>query len=197
MPTALRDLPAQTDPPRKRWTRAEYERLCDATLNQERLELVNGELISKMGKKRPHVVALVLLQSWLTKAFGDRFVNPEAPIDVAPEDNRSSEPEPDIIVLKRDMAEFLRSNPGPADLRLVAEISDTTLGYDLTAKAELYARARILEYWVVDVQGSRIIVHREPDGRRYGAVTAYSENECVAPLSAPESQLRVRDVIPG
>jgi hypothetical protein len=52
-----------------------------------RLELVEGELISKIGKKRPHVNSLTLLYGWLVSVFGSRFVNQEAPIDVAPEDN--------------------------------------------------------------------------------------------------------------
>ena len=62
---------------------------------REHLELVHGELISKIGKKRPHVNALVAVQAWLVRTFGEQFVNPEAPIDVAPEDNPTNEPEPD------------------------------------------------------------------------------------------------------
>ena len=115
MPTALLDLPLQTDPPRKRWTRAEYEELSTAMLDQERLELVGGELITKMGKKRPHVNALILLQAWLVQVFGMRFVNPEAPIDVAPEDNPSSEPEPDVVVTGSGSISLL--DPEPRSLR--------------------------------------------------------------------------------
>lgn len=197
MPAAVTDTTLNTDPPRKRWTRAEYEALSGTALNGERLELVSGELISKIGKKRPHVVALVLLQNWLAKVFGDRFVNPEAPIDVAPEDNPTSEPEPDIIVLRRDMTELLGANPSASDLHLVVEIADTTLGFDLTAKAALYARAGIREYWVLDLPGKRMIVHRGPQSGQYRTIAAYAQTESVAPLAAPGSELRVADVIPG
>jgi hypothetical protein len=68
---------------------------------QQRLELVEGELLSKMGKDRPHVHALSVLLEWLFHVFGGQYVNLEAPIDVAPEDNPTSEPELDIIVLAR------------------------------------------------------------------------------------------------
>jgi len=193
VPTAVIDLPLKIDPPRKRWTRAEYESLSEEALGGERLELVEGELISKMGKKRPHVNAVTLLQAWLMQAFGVRFVNAEAPIDVAPEDNPSSEPEPDIIVTTRDLSHF-QSNPRPADLRLVAEIADTTLWFDLNTKARLYARAGIAEYWVVDVSGRRMIVHRDPRDGEYRTVAAYGADERVAPLAAPGSDLLVRDV---
>ena len=118
--------------------------------DRERSELIDGKLISKMGKKRPHVNALVAVQAWLVRTFGAQLVNPGALIDVAPEDNPTNEPEPDLVVLSKPSREF-QANPRPGDLRLVVEISDSTLGFDLTTKAELYARAGIVEYWVVDV----------------------------------------------
>ena len=88
MPTAVTEIPvpaAAQDPPRKRWTRSECEVIEAAGLfEQERVELIDGELISKMGKKRPHVDTATLLLGWLIRVFGGRFVNSEAPIDVAP-----------------------------------------------------------------------------------------------------------------
>jgi Uma2 family endonuclease len=195
VPTAVIDLPLTIDPPRKRWTRAEFESFPDWVLNGERLELVEGELISKMGKNRPHVNAQGLLHAWLLGIFGGRFVQSEAPIDVAPEDNPTSEPQPDLIVLGRDVSHFRLSNPGPADLRLVVEIADTTLSFDLTIKTRLYARAGIPEYWTLDVAGRRMIVHRDPQGGRYHSVVAYGEDEPITPLAAPDSKLLVRDVL--
>jgi Uma2 family endonuclease len=186
--------PVPTDPPRKRWTRAECATLESSGLwDQQRLELVHGELISKMGKKRPHVNALVAVQAWLVRTFGEQFVNPEAPIDVAPEDNPTNEPEPDLVVLARPSREFVDANPRPADLRLVVEISGSTLGFDLTTKAELYARAGVIEYWVVDVAARRLIVHRDPRQGLYRSVTAYSEEETVVAIASPREDFRVGD----
>jgi Putative restriction endonuclease len=108
-------------------------------------------------------------------------VNPKAPIDVAPEDNPTNEPEPDLVVLTKPSREFRDANPTTADLRLVVEISDSTLGFDLTAKAELYARAAIIEYWVVDVAARRLIVHRDPREGLYRSVTLYAEQEILIP----------------
>lgn len=195
MPTAVIDVPAQVNGTRKLWTRAEFDELSSSgVLAGQKLELIAGELISKMGKGRPHVNAIVLLQGWLVEVFGRRFVNPEAPIDVAPKDNPTNEPQPDLIVLARDISHFTRDDPRPQDLQLVVEIADTTLGFDLTTKAGLYARAGIVEYWVLDVAGRRLIVHREPRAGRYGSIIAYGDDESVAPLAAPTSLLRIRDV---
>jgi Uma2 family endonuclease len=193
MPTTLTDLPVQSGPPRKLWTRSEYAELSSSLLDGQRLELIEGELINKMGKKRPHVNSLVLLQGWLIGVFGVRFVNPETPIDVAPEDNPSSEPEPDLVVLKRSIAHFTSQNPQSGDLHLAVEVADSTLGFDLRTKAALYARAGIVEYWVLDVTGRRMIVHRDPQSGRYASAVAYGAEESVAPLAAPDSPLRVSD----
>ena len=94
---------------------------------QERLELIEGELISKMGKKRPHVDALTIVFVWLVQTFGVRYVNTEAPIDVSPEDNPTNEPQPDLIVLRRGFSGFRSATPQPEDLALVVEVADTTL----------------------------------------------------------------------
>ena len=196
MPIALTEIPAplaSADPPRKRWTRAECATLeASGLLDQESLELVEGELISKMGKKRPHVSSFKRLHEWLVHVFGWRFVDAEAPIDVAPEDNPTSEPEPDLIVLRQDDSHFT-SNPQPQDLRLVVEIAHTSLSFDLKVKAALYARAGVPEYWVLDVAGRRLLVHRNPQSGTYMDVAAYSEHESVSPLAAPQAQFRVAD----
>ena len=188
--------PVPTDPPRKRWTRLECAPLEESGLwGRLHLELVGGELISKMGKNRPHVNALIVLYPWLIQAFGAEYVNPEAPIDVAPEDNPTNEPEPDLIVLTRPSREF-QSNPRPSDLRLVVEISDSSLGFDLTKKAALYARAGIIEYWVLDTQERRLVVHRDPKGGLYRSLTVYGEREFVSPLASPGREFAVGECFP-
>ena len=200
MPIALTEVPAPVappDPPRKRWTRAECTSLeASGLLDQESLELVAGELISKMGKKRRHVSSFTPLQAWLMQVFGWSFVNAEAPIDVAPEDNPTNEPVPDLIVLRQDQSHFT-SNPRAQDLLLAVEIADTSLNFDLTVKAALYARAGVSEYWVLDVSGRRLLVHRNPQSGAYADVAAYSEHESASPLAAPQAQFRVADAFPS
>lgn len=201
MPTVFTETPARPvplDPPRKRWTREECAVLEASGLwEQQKLELVEGELFSKLGKKRPHVNSLTLLAECLAQIFGFRFVNHAAPIDVAPEDNPTNEPEPDVIVLKRESSHFRSGNPGPEDLRLVVEIADTSLNFDLTTKAALYARAGIVEYWVLDVARRRLLVHRDAKASGYASIIAYSEHESVAPLAAPQAEFRVAGAFPN
>jgi len=124
-------------------------------------------------------------------------VTPEGPIDVAPGDNPTSEPEPDLAVLAQPCSAFTTSNPQPSDVRLVVEISDTTITFDRKVKAGLYARGGIAEYWVVDVTGRQIIVHRNPRDGAYSDVVSYSAGESIEPLSAPGRKFLVDDAFPG
>jgi Uma2 family endonuclease len=177
----------------KRWTRAEFEQTA-LILYQEHLELVEGDVIDKKGETQRHQASQELLSKWLLGAFGTKRVLREARIDVAPEDNPRNEPEPDLMALNRDMNYFCGTNPGPKDLLLVIEVADErTLGSDFHIKGPLYARAGIVEYWLLDIAGRRMIVHRDPQEGKYRFRVAYSEEENLAPLAAPESFLRVAD----
>jgi Uma2 family endonuclease len=133
------------------------------------------------------------MHAWLIRVFGEKFVLQEAPIDVSPEDNPSNEPGPDIVVLNRDFWNFQSANPSPQDLNLVVEVADTTVSFDLTTKAALYARAGIVEYWVLDIPRRRLIVHRNPQFGKYMDIAIYNEQESVAPLAAPHAMFKVAD----
>jgi Uma2 family endonuclease len=159
-------------------------------LDGERLELIDGELIQKMVKNNPHVMTVRWLHQWLVAAFGYGRIQKEDPIDVAPEDNEGSEPEPDLTVLRAPRGAY-RSNPGPPDILLVIEVADSTRSFDLSKKADLYARAGIPDYWVFDTNQREVIVHGEPGHGKYSSVSVYREDESVAPLAAPQLQLKV------
>jgi Uma2 family endonuclease len=185
-------------PPRKRWTRSDCKALESTGLwEREKLELIEGDLISKVSKNRPHITVMVFVMKWLTTVFDALYITPEAPIDVSPEDNPTSEPQPDLAVLTQPCSAYQTANPGPAEVRLLVEISDTTLAFDLGIKARLYARAGIAEYWVVDVTGRRIIVHRSPSNGVYETVTSHLAGESIEPLSAPGKSFSVDDAFPN
>jgi Uma2 family endonuclease len=198
MPVALGETiytpPAPQYPPRKLWSREEYEAFERTGLWEgQHYELIEGELINKMGKNKPHVIGNQRVHHILNEIFGWQRVFSESPIDVAPEDRPTSEPEPDFYVLRSPG--FRGDRPAPDELALIVEISDTTLTWDTTTKAALYARAGIADYWVLDLNGHRLIVHRDPSGNIYKSVIAYNEQERVAPLAAPRGEVLVADLL--
>lgn len=74
-----------------------------------------------------------------------------------------SVPEPDIVVSSYTGSRFM---PGDTVL-LAVEVASSTLSVDLGRKAALYAAAGIPEYWVVDLDGGRIVIHAEPGSEGY------------------------------
>ncbi len=201
MPIALADPVYTTSPTehsRKRWTRDEVSALEHAgLLAGQHLELIAGELLNKMGKNRPHVNATTRLRLWMERVFGAEFVACEAPVEVDPGDQPLSEPEPDLVALKRSSDPFSLTTPLASELALVVEVSDSSLAVDLTIKARLYARAGVADYWVLDVNGRRLIVHREPEAGRYKSIAAYSDQEQATPLAAPDSVFQVSSAFPA
>lgn len=189
--------PALTgQPPRKRWTRAECERLeRHGLIDGQRYELIEGDLIDKMGKNQPHIVWLALIQVWFHGVFPGSVLA-EATMDVSPEDNPSSEPQPDLMVLRRPITSFLSQRPRATDVALLLEVSDTSLTFDTGIKARLYARAGIADYWVVDINARRLIVFRDPDGGEYQTITDHAAHEQVRPLAASPAALCLADILP-
>ena len=191
----LRGDPVPT-PNRIRWTRAQCDAIREAGVLTGRYELIDGEIISKMGQKPPHAAVVGLVFQWLVAVFGARFVRVQATIDVAQADPTYNEPEPDVAVTQHSVDAYFARHPGPADLELVVEVSDTTLRFDRTTKAALYSRAGIREYWVLDLAGRALYVHRGPGADGYTGIVHYSVEEAVSPLARPEASVRVSDLLP-
>ena len=186
MPRVVEEVTAEDQ--RKVWTREEAHLLADLGFpNSNRLELIDGDLIDRMGKKRPHTVWLHRMLWWLQSVFGPEFVETESPTDVSPEDNPRSEPEPDLKVTRKSILDY-NTNPAPEELRLIVEVADSTKNLDLRKKATLYARAGIVEYWVVNIPDNQLVVHRDPLNGLYTNVIAYRAHEEVAPLAAPDAR---------
>ncbi len=102
---------------------------------------------------------------WLSAVFGIERVRVQLPILVSGPDQDWSEPEPDVAVTAVDSAdEFEDRHPKGRELALVVEVADTTAKYDGTKKRDLYARAEVPEYWVLDISRGVLVVHRNPSG---------------------------------
>jgi Uma2 family endonuclease len=177
---------AFSTPPRKRFTRSEVDQMGRAGLFAgQRFELIDGDLIDKMGQNPPHATAIRLCTRELNKIFGDDLVQGQLPIEAGIADREQSLPEPDLAVLMKDKPEFKRRHPNGDELRLVVEVSDTTVRYDSTSKRDLYARAGVPEYWVLDLNARRVLVHRELDPQKceFISIQSYGETETVSGIA--------------
>ena len=200
MPTVLerprKRIRSQPAPNRVRFTREDCDRMRDTGVLQGRYELINGEIISKMGQKPQHAYVITQVNGWLVRHFGANYVRIQLPINVARIDNKYNEPEPDAVALARAASAFLENAPHPADVILAIEVSDTTRSFDLNTKAMLYARAGFREYWVIDLVRRQLVIHRGPDGDTYTDVSAYAPDETASPLSNPQASIAVSELLP-
>lgn len=134
----------------KRFTIAEYERLAELGFfrEDERVELINGEIISMVSKGRPHSVCETRLERELYKLVGERAtLRGQQPI-IIPDYN---EPEPDRVIVKNREDDYLSTHPNPDDILLLIEIYDSSLKYDQEVKLLIYAQAGISNYWIFNL----------------------------------------------
>jgi Uma2 family endonuclease len=168
--------PAADSLRRKRFTRSEVDRMVALGIfDGQRCELIDGELIDKMGQNPPHAQAIRNLFAWLAGLFGAGRLQMQLPVEVKPGDSEWSLPEPDIAVLAEAGGEYGKRHPRGDELLLIVEVADTSLRQDLTTKRDLYARASVSEYWVVDLQSRRVNVHRNPEQGEYRETVVFTD----------------------
>lgn len=140
----------------------EYHRLIESGGFDEdsRVELIDGLLADMSPKTREHENAIAWLARQLMVALDPaRFeLRVASPLTL-----EGSEPEPDLAVIRLDAPRPYH----PATAALVIEISVSSLRRDLVRKPSLYAAAGVDEYWVVDLHGRRVVVHRDPRSNGY------------------------------
>jgi len=173
-----------------------YNRLQELGFLEGRFEILDGELISKKGQNPPHSSTLTRLLLILATVFGASHLRMQSPIVLPGMDGIYNEPEPDAAVTREPENAYNHRHPGPADLLLVVEISDTTLRTDLVVKAGLYARAGIAEYYVLDLNARQLHIHRAPIDGEYTLVTVHADTETFSFAAHTESPVTIADLLP-
>ncbi|MBV9746642.1 MAG: Uma2 family endonuclease [Acidobacteriia bacterium] len=173
--------PAAEALPRKRFTRAEVDHLMEGGFFEgQRYELIDGDLIDKIGQNPPHAQAIRLVHRWLSTFLETDLIQTQLPIEVSAQDRERSLPEPDLAVLAEFKSDYARRHPRGDELRMVIEVSDTTVQFDLSRKAALYSLARVPEYWVLDLPRRTLVVHRQPSEAGYRLIQLFGESDAVS-----------------
>jgi Uma2 family endonuclease len=143
-----------------RMTVDQYERLVESgALDGQHIELINGFLVRKMGKKPPHVLACEALRDELFAILPKGWrLTVEAPVRIPEFD----EPETDLAIVRGSRNDYKDRHPLPADIGLLIEVADSSLEIDRGEKWAAYARAGIPAYWVVNLVDSQVEVHSNP-----------------------------------
>lgn len=171
--------------------RAEFEKLCElGAFDDERVELLFGRIVEMTPPSPPHDGTL----DELLDAFVDAL-HPRVRVRVqsgflAPDE---SLPLPDLALVPR--RSYRERHPDEAFL--VVEVSLSSLGKDRGPKALLYARAKVPEYWVVNVEDQVVEVHTEPGPDGYGQVTLRRPGEAIALVAFPDVSIAVSTILAG
>jgi Uma2 family endonuclease len=176
------------------FTVEEYDRIVEAGIlgENDRVELVNGRIVEMIASGSRHAACVIRLNALLSKHVADRaIVLVQNPVRAS----ELSEPEPDLGLLRPRSDYYAAAHPGPGDMFLLIEVAETSLDYDRSVKAALYAAASVPEVWIVDLNLGQIEVHRSPGPDGYAEVRSLGADERLAPLAFPDVSLAVRDIL--
>ena len=102
-------------------------------------------------------------------------------------------PEPDIAVVRGTEEDYADHHPGPADLVLVIEVADSSVGTDRSTKQRLYATAGVTQYWLVNLPKSQVEVYEQPDSQsgKYARQTTFPPSQTLAWDLSPTQRLEI------
>ena len=176
---------------RRSFTADEFERMAEAGIfgEDERLELLDGEIVAMSPIGSRHVWCV----NRLNRAFGrlgeSVMISVQNPVRLG----ERSTPQPDLAILRPEASEDRL--PGPADVFLVVEVASSSAAEDRDVKAPLYARARIGELWIVDLDAERLEVYRDPSPSGYRLVQVFGRGQQISPLFAPDFEVEVDEIL--
>jgi Uma2 family endonuclease len=142
---------------------AEYQRMVatDILGEEDPVELLQGWIVLKMPRNPPHDAVVARLQN---KVIGPRLPADWSCRGQSAIDTDTSEPEPDLAIVRGTEFDYLDHHPTPREMTLAIEVADSSLHRDRTFKAALYGRAGIPVYWIVNLPGGVVEVYTDPTG---------------------------------
>ena len=139
-----------------------------------RFELLDGEIVPKMSKNPPHSIVTRKLDRRLIRLTADGWhVRNQEPVTLS-----TSEPEPDLAVVRGTEDDYAGGHPQPADIALLIEVADNSVRQD-RRKRRIYAAAAVREYWIVNIPAGVFERYTEPAGDRYAVEEIFHPGDAV------------------
>ncbi|MBX9588527.1 MAG: Uma2 family endonuclease [Hyphomonadaceae bacterium] len=177
--------------PRRRWSVAEIREMMakGIILEEERFELIGGEVVPMSPKGNRHeIVKQALQQYWFPLTVGTpASLITETTLYISDDEFR----EPDFLFWPRSIS--LKDVTAASSLFIV-EVADSSLGYDLGTKAKAYAALGLPELWVINANTLVTTLHRKPAQSAYADTCDAGPSELLEPLHAPQLAVRLTDL---
>lgn len=177
--------------PRMRWTLAEFERLIEVGIltEDDRVELIQGELVPMAPKGNRHELVRDEIMNWMME---------RKPADLRLCSEIGWRPpgadtyvEPDLLICPRALKGV---TVAPAGVLLAIEVAHSSLRFDSTTKARLYAALGVRDYWVIDAETLKTRVHREPSADGYVSIVEVLPSETLVPFLVAPLAVRLADL---
>ena len=179
---------------RRRFSVREYHRMGETGIlgEDDRLELLEGEIVEMAPIGSRHQATVDRLNELFSSQIAElATVRVRGPVRLG----EDSEPQPDVTLLKRRADFYASEHPGPSDVLLLVEVSDTSTEYDREVKLPLYASHGIAEVWLVGLETQIIEVYSVPPATGYERVSQAVRGQRLSPESFPDLDLAVDDIL--
>lgn len=175
------------------FTTAEFNKLVESGgFGRARVELRRGLILKMNAAHIPHGTIKENLAEAIKAGLRNAGLTWRAFQEVSVDFKDGFAPLPDIVVWDPMTAE---KGPIPASaVKLIVEVSDSSLADDLGEKLEDYARAGLLEYWVADVKGRTIFRHTVPTAAGYANREAIPFGAKITSLAYPTLEVDTSDL---
>ncbi len=142
-------------------------------LSDQRIELINGEIIDMSPINLPHANSVTKLDRFFSKHLSqdDYIIRVQNPILLSD----YSLPEPDLVIAYYREALLEDEHTRPNDVVLLIEVADTTYRSDRDTKAPLYAAEGVPAYWIVNLNKRQVEVHTHPKEGKYTQVQIHQD----------------------
>lgn len=159
------------------------------------VELIEGLLVTKMSRKRPHIVAgkkgLRVLSRIIPTGW---HVAKEDPLVVS----GWSKLEPDLAVVRGTGEDYLERDVTAADVALVVEIAESSLSIDRTDMVRVYSSSGIPAYWIVNLVDLQVEVYTDPSPDGYRSIQIFKPGQDVLVVidGSEVGHVAVSDMLP-
>lgn len=180
-----------------RLTVRQFRRMIDegTIAEDERIELIEGLLVSKPRRHRPYIVAgnkgLRILWRMIPPGW---HVAKGMPI-LASEWSRL---EPDLAVIRGVVDDYDEREATADDTALVAEIADANLPADRADMSRVYAAAGIPVFWIINLVDGQVEIFSEPrrEGYQSQQILARGQDVPVVIGGVEMAWIGVSDLLP-
>ncbi len=178
------------------WKVDEFQRMLEAGIltDSDPVELLEGRILEIIGQSAEQVATIQQTAELLHQKLEDQaLIRIQQPITLPP----SSQPRPALAVVRVDPDQYLRYHPRPGEIFLLVEVADSILDEHCQQKVKIYAKARIPEYWILDVQTRQAYMFRTPEQATYQQQAVFESDKYLSPLAFSNRAIQIQDLFPA